>query len=123
MCGAMQVGECAQLVYQLFRMHPAERLPANGELASVIADNHYLAQHLMCLDLPPHRPFVGGTDWIRCDLRCPVVEAPNCLGLFGHGGLERLHLGVNCRGGSGSRSSSSGIASLNLRCQQRARDR
>jgi hypothetical protein len=55
LCGAMQVGECAQLVYQLFRMHPAERLPANGELASAIADNHYLAQHLMGLDVPPHR--------------------------------------------------------------------
>src|SRR5712675_1182163 len=35
--GAVQIGEGVQLVYQPFRMHPAERVAADVELASVIA--------------------------------------------------------------------------------------
>ena len=30
--GAMQIGECIQLVHQPLGMHPAERMPANGKL-------------------------------------------------------------------------------------------
>jgi hypothetical protein len=60
------------------RTSRSERLvlrgPANGELASAIADNHHLAQHPMGLDAAPQCPFGGDTDWIRCDLRCPDIE-------------------------------------------------
>ena len=61
LCGAMQVGECIQHVCKWFRMHPAERMPANGELASIIADNRYLAQQPMCPDAA-QRPFDGEKD-------------------------------------------------------------
>ena len=56
LCGAMQFGECVQLVCKWFRMHPAERVPANGELASIITDNRYLGEHPMCPDAAHSAP-------------------------------------------------------------------
>ena len=53
----MQVGEGVQLVHQPFRVHPAKRMVADIELASVIADNY--AQQPMCLDATPQRPSVA----------------------------------------------------------------
>ena len=73
--GAVQIGEGVQLVYQPFRMHPAERVAADVELASVIAEDHHLTQQPMRLDAAPQRPFGGDTDWIRRDLQCADVEA------------------------------------------------
>src|SRR5512146_1207288 len=45
--GAMQIGEGVQLVHQPLRMHPAQRMPANGKLAGIVADNHHVAQQPM----------------------------------------------------------------------------
>jgi hypothetical protein len=55
----VQVGEGVQLVHQPFRVHPAKRMVADIELASVIADNYDLAQQPMCLDATPQRPSVA----------------------------------------------------------------
>ncbi len=56
-------------------MHPAERVLANGELASIIADNHHLAQQPVCLDAAPQRAFGGNTDRVGRDLQCADAEA------------------------------------------------
>ena len=72
--GAVQIGEGVQLVHQPFRMHPAQRMLADVELASIIADNHHLAQQPMRLDAAPQRPFGGDADWVRCDLQCADAE-------------------------------------------------
>jgi hypothetical protein len=35
--GAMQIRECVQLMHQPFRMDPAQRVLANGELSGIVA--------------------------------------------------------------------------------------
>jgi hypothetical protein len=73
--GAMQIGECIQLVHQPLRMHPAQRMPANGKLAGIVADNHHVAQQPVRVDAAPQCPFGGDADWVRCDLHCADAEA------------------------------------------------
>ena len=55
--------------------YSAERVSTDIELASIIADNHHLAQQPMRLDAAPQRPFGGDTDWIRRDLQRTDAEA------------------------------------------------
>ena len=66
----MQIGECVQLVHQPLRMHPAQRMPANGKLPGAprvrlrrpedrLADNHHVAQQPVCVDTAPQRRFGG----------------------------------------------------------------
>ena len=51
--GAMQVGECVQLVHQL--RHAPSRVLADVELTRIVADNHHLAEQPMRLDAAPQR--------------------------------------------------------------------
>ena len=46
----MQIGERVEFVDQPFRMHPTQRMLADGELASVVTDNHPIAQQSVRLD-------------------------------------------------------------------------
>ena len=87
---AMQIGEGVQLVHQPLRMHPAERVPADVELACVVADNHHLAQQPVRLEAAPQRPFGGDTDRIRCDLHCRDVKAVEMCSPGGLIGEPRL---------------------------------
>jgi hypothetical protein len=50
-------------VHQPLRMHPAQRMPANGKLAGIVADNHHVAQQPVRVDAAPQCPFGGDADW------------------------------------------------------------
>ena len=71
--GAMQIGECIQLVHQPLRMHPAQRMPADGELAGIVADNHRLAQEARAPGCCPTVPL----RW-----RCSIGSGVTCTALM-----------------------------------------
>jgi hypothetical protein len=60
----MAVIEGVQLVYEPLRMHPAQRVTADGELPGVIAQHHGVAQKSVRLDAAPQSAFGGDPDWI-----------------------------------------------------------
>ena len=49
----MLIGESVQLVYQPFRVNPAQRVPPDLELARVIAQHDGVAQEFVRLDTAP----------------------------------------------------------------------
>src|SRR5690349_18447720 len=51
--GTLLVGEGVELVDQPLGMHPAQRVLTDGELASIVADNHGVTQKLVRLDAAP----------------------------------------------------------------------
>ena len=57
--GAMAIGESIQLVHQPFRMDPAQRVPADGELPGIVAQHHGIAQEAMRMDAAPLAPSVA----------------------------------------------------------------
>src|SRR3984885_2374907 len=57
--GTMAVIEGVQLVYEPLRMHPAQRVTADGELPGVIAQHHGVAQKSVRLDAAPQSAFGG----------------------------------------------------------------
>ena len=73
--GAVQIGEGVELVHQPLRMHPAQRMPADGELAGVVADNHRLAQQAVRLDAAPQCPFGGDQTGSGVTCSCADAEA------------------------------------------------
>ena len=69
----VDTGAGVQLVDQPFRMHPAERVAADVELASVIAEDHHLTQQPMRLDAAPRRPSVAVTVDPARHLQCGLM--------------------------------------------------
>lgn len=57
--GAMLVGKRVELMHQAFRMHPAQRMPANVELPGVIAQHHALREEFVRLNAAPQSAFGG----------------------------------------------------------------
>jgi hypothetical protein len=55
----MQIREAVQLMHQPFRMNPAQRVLANGELTGVVAQHHGVLQQPMRMDAAPHSPLGG----------------------------------------------------------------
>ena len=55
----MLVGERVQLMHQPFRVHPAQRVPADVELPGVIAQHHGIAQEFVRLNAAPQSPLGG----------------------------------------------------------------
>ena len=49
----MYIRECIQLVHQPFRMHPAQRVPADGELSGIVAQQHGVVQEAVLVNAAP----------------------------------------------------------------------
>src|SRR5512133_1241077 len=60
---------------QPFCMHPTQRMPADGELASVVTDDHHIAQQSVRLDAAPQRAFGGYADRVGRDLQGADAKA------------------------------------------------
>ena len=57
--GAVQIGERIQLVHQPFRMDPAQRVSADGELPGIVTQHDGIAQKTVRMDAAPLSPFGG----------------------------------------------------------------
>jgi hypothetical protein len=55
----LRVRESIQLVYQPFRMNPAQRVLANVELTGIVAQHHGALQKAMRMDAAPLSPLGG----------------------------------------------------------------
>jgi hypothetical protein len=51
-------------VYQSFRMHPAQRVPSDGELPRVIAQDDAIAQEFVRMDAAPQSK-AASSGWLR----------------------------------------------------------
>ena len=59
LCGPMQIRESVQLVHQPFRMNPAQRVLADVELPSIVAEHHGVMQKSVRMDAAPLSPLGG----------------------------------------------------------------
>ena len=46
-------------MHQPFGMHPAQRVPSDGELPGIVAQHHGVAQEAVRVDAAPYRAFGG----------------------------------------------------------------
>jgi hypothetical protein len=67
--GSVLVGEGVELVYQAFRMHPAQGVQADVELTGVVADHHGIGQEAVGFDAAPQRTFGGNQHRVRVNLQ------------------------------------------------------
>ena len=75
LCGAVQIGERVEFVNQPFCMYPTQCMLADGELASIVTDNHHVAQQSVRLDAAPQRAFGGDADRVGRDLQGADAKA------------------------------------------------
>jgi hypothetical protein len=73
--GTVQIGEHVEFVDQPFCMHPTQRMPADGKLASVVTDDHHIAQQSVRLDAAPQRAFGGDAGRVGRDLQGADAKA------------------------------------------------
>ena len=53
------IGEGLQLMHQPFRVDPAQRVPPDGELCGIVAQQYGLAQEAVGVDAAPLAPSVA----------------------------------------------------------------
>jgi hypothetical protein len=73
--GTVQIGERVEFVDQPFCVNPTQRMSADGELASIVADNHHIAQQPVRLHAAPQRAFGGDAERVGRDLQGADAEA------------------------------------------------
>ncbi|MGD1038385.1 MAG: hypothetical protein ABR878_14645 [Roseiarcus sp.] len=83
MRGALGVGERIEFVNQTFGMDPAEAMPADIELAGVVADGHGVGEQAMRLEAAPQSAFGGDQRGIGMDLQGRDAE-PVQMSVPGH---------------------------------------
>ena len=66
---AVLFGEGVELMHQPLRMNPAQTVPADLELAGIVADDHRFGEQAMRLDAAPQRALGGDLHRIGRHLR------------------------------------------------------
>jgi hypothetical protein len=87
----MFVGESVQLMHQPFRMNPAQRVPTDVELSSVIAQHHRLAEEFVRLNAAPDGALGGNPHRVGRDLQpseAKPIEMRQPGGLIGEACLR-----------------------------------
>lgn len=97
---ALPLGESLELVDEALGMHPAQAMPAERELSSVVADDGGRAQKTVRLDTAPQGAFGGDLHWVmtardRADGEPGEMVLPSqaigepALGMVGEPGEQR----------------------------------
>jgi hypothetical protein len=74
LCVAVQIGEGVELVHQSLRVDPAQLMPADDELAGIIADHDGLAGETMGMNAAPQCALGGNLHRVWRDVQGADAE-------------------------------------------------